>query len=103
QDTPQPMLCPLFLHDALPIFAVVAVRRRTRSLYFARSSGAAATAARAAAMRVAFGTGVSAVIVALRTHMRFMKWPPPKRSRPTEDRKSTRLNSSHRTISYAVL
>src|SRR5207248_11406530 len=68
---------PLSLHDALPILLATGGLLLGRTLFAADTNGPA-TPAPAAAAPAAAGAGVAG------------------------DRKSTRLNSSHRTISYAV-
>src|SRR5947199_4431915 len=80
-----PTIYPLSLHDALPISrrrGELAGRGRSR---WARRGGGAALSASAAPARRATPTARAC-----------------RRSRSGEDRKSTRLNSSHLGISYAV-
>src|SRR5207248_9810908 len=94
-DTATTVIYTLSLHDALPIFVVV-------------DAGAAAGVAPVAGVAVAVAAATVAAAAALGTV-------PPDEAvegrdgqravRPAlddGDRKSTRLNSSHRTISYAV-
>src|SRR5207244_13366263 len=95
---PTPPLFPLSLHDALPIFLlsllpiaeiqnpgmapwVFATREELRLLHFLRSGGRKA---------------VDEEHPAWRLEVRELP------QTPRQDRKSTRLNSSHQIISYAV-
>src|SRR5207248_8557940 len=91
--TPPPPLYPLSLHDALPIWSV------------ATGAGGQSGVARSALLPCwpASGTRLPATCCGLRSSGHSGKsvsgvgetwW--------CRDRKSTRLNSSHRTISYAV-
>src|SRR5207245_9922033 len=83
--------CPLSLHDALPILALDPPPRRAPSLESPRrlalGGPAPAGDGRPSALRLE-GPSVSSRDGA--------------RTRPDRDRKSTRLNSSHGSISYAV-
>src|SRR5207248_10681385 len=79
--SPPTALYPLSLHDALPIF------------------GNALAGGRRTAFGLRLGRG-KCIVVRLRLGARERSLVSRGRYRP--DRKSTRLNSSHRTISYAV-
>src|SRR5207248_11476466 len=90
---PPPHISPLSLHDALPISHRPAVRRRARSARRPGPPGRRSGPLADDRGRTADGP-----------RARRDSAPParsPWRGRYT-DRKSTRLNSSHRTISYAV-
>src|SRR5207253_10276789 len=85
----------LSLHDALPIFAVPALRMRmldsfTSNLEMLAGAVAARTGRASGELEVrAFAGAVTGALIAA-----IFAW--------VEDRKSTRLNSSHVAISYAV-
>src|SRR5690606_41674458 len=83
-------LCPLSLHDALPISVTSSGSTRT--------SCASATSTDALPPRRGRGAGGSACTRRLATHGAL----PARRAAGRVDRKSTRLNSSHVKISYAV-
>src|SRR3712207_8155808 len=82
-DTATTEIYTLSLHDALPI-----------CLHPAVAAHAAATAAAMLDGRFFLGLGTGE---RLSEHVTGQRWPG-----ATEDRKSTRLNSSHANISYAV-
>src|SRR3712207_7719761 len=85
-DTATTEIYTLSLHDALPICTSRSSRPETATERSARSSTSAATAVTSSPTRPA---------VARRSSARTTHG-------PTADRKSTRLNSSHANISYAV-
>src|SRR5207253_3599465 len=89
--TPTPEIYTLSLHDALPIFRAPGARRRGRL-----GHAGAARCHRPPPGRG--GGGRARLPVRGRSHRRRRGGPPP----PAQDRKSTRLNSSHVAISYAV-
>src|SRR5437762_5661596 len=89
--TPTTEIYTLSLHDALPIFALISCHRGFHCDPGAEGVG-----------RAAYSAFVNSFVVILMLDfvlgisldkLYFMLWP---------DRKSTRLNSSHRCISYAV-
>src|SRR5207248_11412946 len=93
----------LSLHDALPISRAIASTSRAtaacsgaRSRSICRRSRRSRSETELAARDDHSGAADIHVVdaVALAVHLRE------ERRRPLEDRKSTRLNSSHRTISY---
>src|SRR5207248_11573325 len=97
---PPPAVHPLSLHDALPILPCHRVVHADGTMGFAsqperlRREGVRVVVRRAATARVD-----------LRTRLWTPRLPVERRGVSTSsgrDRKSTRLNSSHRTISYAV-
>src|SRR5207248_7810420 len=101
--TPPPLISPLSLHDALPICPVcsdpVARLARGGSVHGAAGSGrpgALAGLALSGAGPSGAGGRSNRPLPAARRGGRGDWAPDP------GDRKSTRLNSSHRTISYAV-
>src|SRR5687768_18108139 len=78
------MVYALSLHDALPIFTDTATSAHTESLQFIASAGAwDQTSKKFVFPGIARGQAVLTIV-------------------DVEDRKSTRLNSSHGYISYAV-
>src|SRR5437879_4859969 len=79
-DSTPPDLTTLSLHDALPILALIA-------------AGVAVNVASAREYRVGVSRHAAILALFLETPTRYSR---------AEDRKSTRLNSSHRCISYAV-
>src|SRR5438552_9883374 len=83
EDTATSVIYTLSLHDALPIFP------RVRGVHRDRTGGHAAPVPRPACH-------------ALRVARRRLPTLPQPAHRLAEDRKSTRLNSSHQIISYAV-
>src|SRR5207245_11795184 len=86
-DSPTPELYTLSLHDALPISSCAGLcGGRTRS----KSNGFPGERNRAVGDRPREATTASCLS------------PPPSSSSTLRDRKSTRLNSSHGSISYAV-
>src|SRR5699024_11460220 len=86
QSTPPTLLSTLSLHDALPIFATI------------RSSENPSTTAIRHPCPALYGTGPAVHV----TCGRVTRVTPPRAPTCKEDRKSTRLNSSHVSISYAV-
>src|SRR5437764_3558772 len=87
QDRPSTRICPLSLHDALPIFD-----RRVRRLGHLVVEDVGGEA------RIAEQLGALGAELC----QPFDDLPRVIRVAPLGDRKSTRLNSSHRCISYAV-
>src|SRR5207248_11266054 len=84
--TPPHPISPLSLHDALPIFASPALRRAASTLWGMPLN--------------ANGEIIGVLVVGF---TKPYEWLPTEREMMRAiDRKSTRLNSSHRTISYAV-
>src|SRR3712207_8551614 len=86
-DTATPEIYTLSLHDALPIFPLRAARTPT---YCARGPSPPTSLHEVTATRAAEPSGLCLLADTTLT--------PP----GTQDRKSTRLNSSHANISYAV-
>src|SRR5437879_9483544 len=82
---------PLSLHDALPIYAVDSIAHRVQTTTKPNPKSPAANLLEGHACRVPFSC--SGKPLASRGTQA---------ASPTIDRKSTRLNSSHRCISYAV-
>src|SRR5437867_12906505 len=78
--TAPPQISTLSLHDALPIFSPIAEPGRRRGTGRGHFTGDGNDDPA--------GSGAGRIVVAV--------------AREVTDRKSTRLNSSHRTISYAV-
>src|SRR5438552_9890321 len=86
----------MYLQHFLFYFFFLMIPRPPRSTLFPyttlfRSRGAAARGARGGASRLSV----------VRSHPRYVR-PPPRARESPQDRKSTRLNSSHQIISYAV-
>src|SRR5437762_9823479 len=82
-NTPPPDIYTLSLHDALPICSIYLIRGKAEPGVTIRAAGRETIAAPDGAFQVQITAGGS---------IREL----------TVDRKSTRLNSSHRCISYAV-
>src|SRR5690349_23462205 len=98
--TRRPTSSPLFLHDALPIFAQRFHPRFVRETGTREHRIEKRAHVRVARLAIAFERAMNDVRETARQigHHRFE----PRRRLPDEDRKSTRLNSSHVEISYAV-
>src|SRR5207248_7017564 len=96
-----PPLFPLSLHDALPIYRASTLVWRFRILQRIRSEP---QLKRGRARLTFMGQAPLRQALPLRRRPCSLTSPPQQDSRDTgsSDRKSTRLNSSHRTISYAV-
>src|SRR5207248_10881347 len=92
--SPPPVTYTLSLHDALPILQTFPSRLRPRRQESRRFGELRTVGIGAMPNRAQVAVGPS----------RCCRVPRGRRSRPSgaRDRKSTRLNSSHRTISYAV-
>src|SRR5690606_41477194 len=88
--TPTAAIYTLSLHDALPIYSTPNCCRGFGNFLSPARSGAGGRAAGAAAVEAAISQGCAAHIASGAD------------SRGAADRKSTRLNSSHVKISYAV-
>src|SRR5207248_7733416 len=93
-DPPTPLCYPLSLHDALPICL--------RTYLVGRGLSRGAQACIGALLTIGVGLAVFPELRAALDERRIA-WGWLHEARPgRQDRKSTRLNSSHRTISYAV-
>src|SRR5690242_20950403 len=84
----------LSLHDALPISAGEVFLPKAKALLRAAAQAAAETKAAAQPSKVTIGYTPGIIITPAVRQLR--------RQHPDADRKSTRLNSSHMSISYAV-
>src|SRR3989475_4216176 len=91
-DTAPPEIYPLSLHDALPISSLLR-----------KSSSRCHTASRRASRRSASTPpSIASARSASTRESSISPIAPPSPRAPNPDRKSTRLNSSHSQISYAV-
>src|SRR5207253_7970244 len=89
-----PVISSLSLHDALPISAI-----SNRGGLFCSARSSSPRCCSRSAWRFSFAGGFSFELASRDSP--FEK-PPANENRQAEDRKSTRLNSSHVAISYAV-
>src|SRR5207247_11271235 len=95
-DSASIQLCPLSLHDALPI-SLLAMRDDVWHDASAYCSGIVALS------HIFFRVFTSARLADFGSRLQYILEPdPPARDARLRDRKSTRLNSSHEWISYAV-
>src|SRR5207253_10147213 len=102
---PAPPHTPIYtlsLHDALPISAASSPRTRRSSSPGSRHDGGLHEAPPAGHARDGALLGGRAPPPAGRAALPRLRHPSLPGARPLQDRKSTRLNSSHVAISYAV-
>src|SRR5207245_10060968 len=90
-----PIIYTLSLHDALPISSAPSNYPSGQMCYMPYLKGAFFTGNRFSGNIVSYSQGAVPVVL-------FSVWSADPGSRPGQDRKSTRLNSSHGSISYAV-